>query len=119
MTEPVDISETVLGTATLTPRFAISEQHGDQAQKVRLIVDFRAPAINSIVETNDTCIPDTLGAFVAIASYLALVAPGCDLMCVAADFAHAYKHIPILDSQREFATILIEPPPPQGALKVS
>ena len=52
----------------------------------------------------------------AVSSGLPLVAPGCDLFCATADFAHAYKHIPILGDQRDFATILLDPP--TGPLKV-
>ena len=92
ITELVDIPEAILRTAPLTPRFAISQHHGNQPPNVRLIVDFRAYAINSIVETSDACIPAPLEVFISLSSYLALVAPECDIFCVTADFAHAYKH---------------------------
>ena len=38
------------------------------------------------------------------------MSPGCDLWCATADFAHAYKHVPILDDQKEFATIILAGP---------
>ena len=37
--------------------------------------------------------------------------------CASLDFAHAYKHVPILEGRVEFATILAAPP--AGTLKVS
>ena len=76
-----------------------------------------ASAINAIIQTEDANIPDTLDAFIAVGSYLALIAPGCELLCATADFAHAYKHVPILEDRREFATIILAPP--QGALEIA
>ena len=117
LTEPVDVTPAMMGAVPLTPRYAISEQHGNSARKIRLIDDFRASGINSIITTEDANIPDALDVFMAIASYFALAVPGCDLLCATADFAHAYKHIPILEDQREFATILLAPP--TGPLKAA
>ena len=38
------------------------------------------------------------------------MAPLAELQSYSIDFAHAYKHVPILASQLEFATILVAPP---------
>ena len=94
-----------------------SPKCGNQPTKIRLIDDFRASAINAIVETEDANIPDTLDSLIAVSSFFALVKPGCDLYCATADFAHAYKHVPILEDHRQFATILLAPP--QGDLKAA
>ena len=102
ISEPTDVTDAILRTVPLPPRYAISEQHGNNAPKIRLVDDFRASAINAIITTEDTNIPDTLDVFTAVSSYLALISPGCDLLCATADFSHAYKHIPILEDQREF-----------------
>ena len=54
ITEPIDVTDTMLRTIPLTPRYAISEQHGNNPQKIRMIDDFRASAINAIITTEDT-----------------------------------------------------------------
>ena len=92
VTEPVDLTDDIAQTVPLTPRYAI-----EQDKKIRLIDDFRASAVNAIVATDDTNIPENLDVFAAIAAYTALVAPGCELKCMTLDFAHAYKHVPIHD----------------------
>ena len=74
-THPVDLTDEMLTTLPLTPRYAIKEQHGLQGQKIRLIDDFRASAINAIIQTDDTNIPDTLDIMISTASFLALIAP--------------------------------------------
>ena len=117
ITPPVDLTDAMLATLPLTPRYAIKEQHSNQDPKFRLIDDFRASDINAIIQTEDTNIPDTLDVMIALASCFALISPGCNLLRASADFAHAYKHVPIAEDQRDFATILIAPP--AGALKVA
>ena len=117
ITPPTDLDETLARTVPLTPRYAIQEQHGNQHAKIRLIDDFRASAINAIVEMGDTDIPESLDTFIALATYFKLIAPGCELQGATLDFAHAYKHVPIQEDQKEFATILLAPP--SGPLKVA
>ena len=117
MTEPVDITDELARTVPLTPRYAIKEQHGDQKQKIRLIDDFRASAVNAIVATDDTNVPENLDVFFSITSFLRLAAPGCLLKCATLDFSHAYKHVPIQENQKEFATIVVAPP--AGPLKIA
>ena len=86
VTEPIDLTEFNKTSTPLTPRYAIREQHGNQPSKVRLIDDFRASWVNAIIETEDTNIPDSLDAFIAVASYIKILAPGCQLMCGAMAF---------------------------------
>ena len=110
VTDPVDLTEDFAKTIPLTPRYAIKEQHGTQKQKIRLIDDFRASGANAIVGTDDTNIPENLDVFFAISPFLRLAAPGCNIKCATLDFPHAYKHVPIQENQKEFATIAIAPP---------
>ena len=117
VTDPIDLTEDLARTIPLTPRYAIKEQHGTQKQKIRLIDDFRASGVNAIVETDDTNIPENLDVFFAISSFLRLAAPGCNLKCATLDFSHAYKHVPIQENQKEFATIVVAPP--AGSLKIA
>ena len=117
VTDPIELTEDLARTVPLTPRYAISEQHGAQKREIRLIDDFRASGVNAIVTTDDTNIPENLDVFFAITSFLRLAAPGCHLKCATLDFSHAYKHIPIQENQKEFATIVIAPP--AGALKIA
>ena len=79
ITEPTDVTQAILETVPPTPRYGITEQHGKQAAKLRLIVDFRASGINETVETDDTSIPDNLEVFVGLASYCKLSTPCCSL----------------------------------------
>ena len=71
-----------------------------------MIGDFRASGINSILTTQDTSIPDNLDSFLAGVMQFKKLAPGCVLKAFTVDFAHAYKHVPMEVSQREFATIV-------------
>ena len=60
--------------------------------------------------TYDTSVPETLGAFLGIAAYHKQVGPQCELLGFTLDFSHAYKHVPILAPQRDFATIMLVAP---------
>ena len=53
----------------ISQRYAISEQRGNSERKIRLIDDIMASAANSIITADDTNIPDTIGAFIAISPY--------------------------------------------------
>ena len=117
ISEPTDITETIAKTTPSTPRFSPRGQRGNQERKIRLIDDFKALAINAIIETDEPDEPGNLEVFVALASYLKLLAPGFEVKCATLDFAHAYKHVPTQEGQKEFAAILLDPP--DGALKVA
>ena len=69
ITQPVDLTDPMLATIPLTPRYDITEQHGQQQTKIRLIDYFRASAINAIIETNDTSIPDTIDVLIAVSFF--------------------------------------------------
>ena len=67
--------------------------------------------------TDDANVPGNLDVFVDISPYSKFLAPWCNLKCATLDFAHAYKHVPIQEGQKEPPTILLAPP--DGALKVA
>lgn len=58
VTAPQPLTRSVIDAMPLTPMYAILEQHGDQSGKIRLVGDFRAPGINSILTTQDTSMPE-------------------------------------------------------------
>ena len=68
ITDPVDLTDLPRATTSLTPRYALGEQHGEQNKKIRLIGDFCASAVNAIIETDDTNVPESLDSFISIAS---------------------------------------------------
>ena len=108
--EPTPLNENSLSTVQLTPRFAKYEQHGNIAQKVRLLDDFKVSGINSMIDTMETSIPDSLDVFLSLATFPKSVKPACNLQAASLDFKHAYKHIDINPEQEHFATILLAPP---------
>ena len=107
LSEPIPLSQAD-PKWPLTPRYAQEEQHGNQAKKIRLIDDFRASGLNNTVSANDTNIPDGLDSFVAICSNYQRMLQGRTLMACSVDFSHAYKHVPLLQSQEEFAKIVFD-----------
>ena len=94
----------------LTPRYALEEQHGTQAKKIRLIDDFRASGLNNTVTVNDTNIPDGLDSFIATCSAYQRMLEGRTLLACSVDFAHAYKHVPLLQAHEDFAKIIFAQP---------
>ena len=93
VTPPIPLTDQIASTLPLTPRFALSEQHGLQERKIRVVDDFKASGINDLLSTVDTAIPDTLDAFLAMSTYFSLVKKEPELLAFAADFSHAYKHV--------------------------
>ena len=110
VSKPIPLNEEIMETIPLTPRFAKREQHGNQDAKFRLIDDFKASAVNDLLSTVDTAVPQTLDLFLATCVYYSLISPNTKLLACSMDFAHAYKHIGIPKSQRDFATIILTPP---------
>ena len=62
-----------------------------------------------MLETTETPAPDSLDAFLALATFSKSLNPECELLAAPLDFAHAYKHIGIPQGQEIFATHLLEP----------
>ena len=110
LSEPTPLDDTTAATIQLTPRFAKNEQHGTSAQKVRLLDDFKVSGINSMLDTAETSVPDSLDVFLSLATYTKSIQPECDLKAASVDFKHAYKHIGISPDQAHLATLLLAPP---------
>ena len=110
VTPPVPVTEALLNSLPLTPRFAIPQKEG---AKVRVIDDFKASGINAVMSTVDTNIPESLDVFLAHAAFIKRISPATELRAFALDFSHAYKNVPILDAQKDFASIILADP--QGA----
>ena len=112
---PTPVTNLDLTSTSLTPRYAIKDANGGE---IRLIDDFRAIAVNELVSTADTEIPDTLDAALALETLFEKLSPELELNSFAVDFRHAYKNIPLPTSQHELATIILAPPdgPPMKAV---
>ena len=102
------ISLEALKTTPLTPRYTAREARADGA-KYRLIDDFRAGGVNDVASSDDTDAPHTVDTCLALAVLYEHICPGILLYAFSVDFAHAYKHVPLLRSQGEFATASLLP----------
>ena len=65
---------------------------------------------NHTVGVVDTNIPDGLDGFLAMCTAYQRILNGRDLLAMSLDFSHAYKHVPLLKSQEEFASIIFAQP---------
>ena len=65
VTAPQPLTRAIIDTGPLTPRYGTREQHGGQAEKIRLIGDFRASGIKRILTAPDTSIPEDLDSYLA------------------------------------------------------
>ena len=95
LTDPIDLTKIAKTAIPITRIYAIEEQRGNQHPKIRRVDDFMASSISAIIETDDTNISDSFGAFVAIASYYKIPAPGFQLMCASMDLDRrgGIKHV--------------------------
>ena len=114
---PVPLTEHTAATVSLTPRYAIYEQHGNGPRKVRIIDDLKASGVNAITTTKATAVPDSLDTFLALTSYYRLIKPECDLKAASSDFCHAYKNVGIPPDDGRYTSVLLGPP--TGPLMVS
>ena len=110
ITTPTLVTPAVSNTIAITPRYAKEEPHGGRATKISLIGDFRAAGINDAMSLEDTSIPESLGCFLAAIAHFRKLSPDLATESFSLDFSHAYKHVPIIASQREFATIVMVGP---------
>ena len=109
LTNPTPISFEAIKSTPLAPRYALPEARARGA-KYRLVGDFRAIGVNDIVSSEDTDVPHTIDTCLSHAVLYEHVGPAIQLYAFAVDFAHAYKHVPLLRSQGEFATVILLPP---------
>ena len=110
VTEPTSISDDMLKSIALTPRFAIDESRGDRVAKFRLIEDVRAIGVEAILSASDTEIPQDLDVFRAAASFYQDRHPWGRLHAFSVDYSHAYKNIPLREDQKGYAAIVLTPP---------
>ena len=97
---PVPCSK-VPASTPLTPRFAVEEHRVAGPPKIRLVDDFRASGVNSTLEVVDTSVPGGLDSFLALRTAHQRLLDGRRLLAFSVDFAHAYKHVPLLADQEE------------------
>ena len=86
---PVILSLRYQRLINLTPRFAITEQHGDGHQAVWAVDGLRASGEHAITDKRDTAAPDSLNCMIELAVYFLLLSPGVALQAAPADFRHA------------------------------
>ena len=82
-------SPTISETINLTPRFAITEQHGDGRRAVWAVDGLRASGEHAITDKRDTAAPDSLNCMIELAVYFLLLSTGVALQAAPADFRHA------------------------------
>ena len=115
---PVPVTDDMMNSVALTPRYAIGKANacvvyshkypilwGGRARNLRAVDDSRASGINDTMTLADASVPEHLGSSLALPTYRKQVDPECAAHAFALDFPHAYKHVPILSSRREFAAI--------------
>ena len=91
-------------TEILPPRFRISEQHGDQEPKYRIIGDLSRSMANQVVYMSDTYCPQDIDSFVAMVRILSH-AGASDLRLWPLDFHNDYKTISLHMDSRDAAHI--------------
>ena len=85
---PVPITAEVCRSLPLTPRFALEEEHGlNPEPQIRLIGDFKASGVNSLLSSADTCVPQGLDVFFSMVSFYKLIDSEIDLRTSAEDFS--------------------------------
>ena len=104
LSEPTPVTESDLNSTIPSPRFCISEHHGIQEQKFRLIGDLTKSNVNKTVEMSETYCPHGLDSFVAL-TRLQHVNGAEGLKQWSVDFPHAYKTIALHPSSAVAAHI--------------
>ena len=107
LAEPVPVAEAAISSIPLTPRFAIWEQHGDSARKIRVVDDAKASRAYDLLGLVDTSIPQNLDTVMGMASIYAHLGNKRKLHAFSVDFANAYKHVGVASDQLEFATVAL------------
>ena len=108
--QPVPISDRAMRQIPLAHRFALLEQRGEGAQKVRIIDDLKASQINDLLGLADACLPESLGGFLSMLLAHGSCDGSADVIGSSLDCAHAYKHAGIASDQLDFATVILTAP---------
>ena len=105
----VPLTRPCLSQTAMSPRFCISEQHGLQEPKYRVVDGMSRACANSTADATDTYFPQDLETLVAQVRAIArLGASDCKARPV--DFAYAYKTIGIRKSTNVAATVCFAKP---------
>ena len=91
------------------PRLCISEQHGKQPAKYRIIDDLSRSLVNSTLEVPDAYCPESLDVSAAMARTFA-EAGSTDLKARSVDFSNAYKAIGLHTDSDNAATVCFARP---------
>ena len=110
ISQPAPVSEDVIRSIPLSPRFAIEEQHGEWSKKVRVIDDFKASMVNDLLGLVDTNIPQNLATLLGMALTHAQFRDRQNLQVFSLDFSNAYKHVGVAPDQMDFATVVLSDP---------
>ena len=68
VTMPAPMSNAMLSTTALTPRYATTESHGGRPTKLRMIEDFRASWFSDVLTKHDANVPENLDVFLQAAA---------------------------------------------------
>ena len=109
LTKPSPISQNDRTNTILSPRFCISEQHGNQQQKFRVIGDLTKSQVNQAAQASDTYCPQDLDMFMVLAR-LQHRYGAKKLRMWSVDFSNAYKTIGLNKASREAAHICFTNP---------
>ena len=90
----------------LAPRFAL-DQRRCLGAKIRMVDNFRASGVISTLSVAGAIIPDVVGSFLALRIAYQRALRGRRLLACSVHFDRAYKHIPLLAAQAEFASIAL------------
>ena len=109
LSKPTPGSSTDKNELVLPPRFCISEQHGKQPAKYRIIDDLSRSLVNSTLEVPDTYCPESLDVLAAMARTFA-ESGSTDLKAWDVDFSNAYNAIGLHTDSDNAATVCFARP---------
>ena len=90
LSKPTPITLDDTNKTLLSPRFCISEQHGKQQAKFRVVDDLSRSQANSTADTSDTYCPENMDVLVTQSRTFANLGR-TDLKAWSVDFPNAYK----------------------------
>ena len=104
LSKPTPVTQHDRTFTVLSPRFCISEQHGTQEPKYRVIDDLSKSMVNMTVGESDTYCPQDLDTFMVL-TRLQHIHGAKNLRMWSLDFPNAYKTIGLNETSKEVAHI--------------
>ena len=104
------ITDETLRNSPLTQRFAINEQHGLGAEKIRPADYIEITELRKTLELRETSVRDSLNVALSIARTHSTTWKQLTLQLAIVGFIHAYKHIGIDHAQHAYAHIALLSP---------